>query len=42
VIGIGIQDASIMRYLPDNHRIINNLDQFTPALLELLREKLVA
>ncbi|MEI6827767.1 MAG: VWA domain-containing protein [Desulfuromonadales bacterium] len=41
VIGIGIQDASIMRYLPDNHRIINNLDQFTPALLELLREKLV-
>ena len=42
VIGIGIQDASIKRYLPDNHRIIKNLDQFTPALLELLREKLVA
>ena len=41
VIGIGIQDASIMRYLPDNHRIINNLDQFTQALLELLREKLI-
>ncbi|MBI5657854.1 MAG: VWA domain-containing protein [Geobacter sp.] len=42
VIGIGIQDTSIKRYLPDNHRIIKNLDQFTPALLELLREKLVA
>lgn len=42
VIGIGIQDTSIKRYLPDNHRIIENLDQFTPALLELLREKLVA
>ena len=41
VIGIGIQDTSIKRYLPDNHRIIKNLDQFTPALLELLREKLV-
>lgn len=42
VIGIGIQDNSIKQYLPDNHRIIKNLDQFTPALLELLREKLVA
>jgi hypothetical protein len=42
VIGIGIQDNSIKHYLPDNHRIIKNLDQFTPALLELLREKLVA
>lgn len=42
VIGIGIQDTSIKRYLPENHRIIKNLDQFTPALLELLREKLVA
>lgn len=42
VIGIGIQDYSIRHYLPDNHRIIKNLDQFTPALLELLREKLVA
>lgn len=42
VIGIGIQDTSIRGYLPDNHRIIKNLDQFTPALLELLREKLVA
>jgi len=42
VIGIGIQDSSIKQYLPDNHRIIKNLDQFTPALLELLREKLVA
>lgn len=42
VIGIGIQDNSIRHYLPDNHRIIKNLDQFTPALLELLREKLVA
>ncbi|MDU0458589.1 MAG: VWA domain-containing protein [Geobacteraceae bacterium] len=42
VIGIGIQNTSIKRYLPDNHRIIKNLDQFTPALLELLREKLVA
>ncbi len=42
VIGIGIQDYSIRQYLPDNHRIIKNLDQFTPALLELLREKLVA
>lgn len=42
VIGIGIQDTNIKSYLPDNHRIINNLDQFTPALLELLREKLVA
>ena len=41
VIGIGIQDTSIRQYLPDNHRIIKNLDQFTPALLELLREKLV-
>jgi cobalamin biosynthesis protein CobT len=42
VIGIGIQDHSIRHYLPENHRIIRNLDQFTPALLELLREKLVA
>lgn len=42
VIGIGIQDSSIKQYLPDNHRIIKNLDQFTPALLDLLREKLVA
>ncbi len=42
VIGIGIQDYSIRQYLPDNHRIIKNLDQFTPALMELLREKLVA
>ena len=42
VIGIGIQDTSIKRYLPDNHRIIKNLDQFTPALLELLREKLAS
>lgn len=42
VIGIGIQDNSIKQYLPDNHRIIKNLDQFTSALLELLREKLVA
>lgn len=42
VIGIGIQNYSIRHYLPDNHRIIKNLDQFTPALLELLREKLVA
>ncbi len=42
VIGIGIQDSSIKQYLPDNYRIIKSLDQFTPALLELLREKLVA
>lgn len=42
VIGIGIQDSSIKQYLPDNYRIIKSLDQFTPALLDLLREKLVA
>ena len=41
VIGIGIQDIAIRHYLPGNHRIIKKLEQFTPALLDLLREKLV-
>ena len=42
VYGIGIQLRDIETYLPDTSRTINNLNELTPALLELLREKLAA
>jgi len=40
-IGIGIQDRHLLQYLPET-KIIYNLDQLTPAVLHLLKEKLVA
>lgn len=42
LVGIGIQDNNLENYLPQETRVINDLKQLTPALLELLREKLVA
>lgn len=42
MVGIGIQDHHLTSYLPNETRVINNLNQLTPALLELLREKLTA
>lgn len=42
VIGIGIQDGSIRRYLPNNSRVIHNLGQLTPALLEEFKNLLAA
>lgn len=40
-VGIGIQDMNLLDYLPKETRVINDLGQLTPALLELLREKLL-
>lgn len=40
-VGIGIQDRTLLNYLPKETKIINHLDQLTPALLDLLREKLL-
>ena len=42
LVGIGIQDDHLKDYLPKETRVIHDLKQLTPALLELLREKLVA
>ncbi|WP_224962779.1 vWA domain-containing protein [Geomonas subterranea] len=42
LVGIGIQDSNLKQYLPRETQVINDLSQLTPALLELLREKLVA
>jgi len=42
LVGIGIQDGHLKQYLPQETRVINNLTELTPALLDLLREKLVA
>ena len=40
-VGIGIQDRHLLKHLPKETRIINQLDQLTPALLDLLRDKLL-
>jgi len=41
-VGIGIKDENLKRdYLPNDTQIINDLNQLTPALLKLLKEKLV-
>jgi len=41
VIGIGIQDCGLLKYLQKETQIINDLSQLTPALLRLLKDKLL-
>jgi len=41
MVGIGIKDRSLIQYLPNETRVITDLAQLTPALLELLRTKLL-
>lgn len=40
LVGIGIKDKSLLIYLPQETRVITDLSELTPALLELLRKKL--
>lgn len=42
LVGIGIQDTNLKDdFLPKETQVIDNLDELTPALLKLLKEKLV-